>query len=126
MMAKPRCPEHDIQLVGSRTQFGRRMSCPRPGCTVACWGGRTSTPADDETRLLRQRCHAIFDPMWKPGGRFYSKRAAKYKRVGRAYAWLAKLMEMPASKCHFGMFNADQCREALRHLARMNGGDDDL
>ncbi|KKK70910.1 hypothetical protein LCGC14_2919230 [marine sediment metagenome] len=47
------CPIHKCKLVGSYTIYGLRFECPEVGCTVVCWSGSTSTPADYETRSMR-------------------------------------------------------------------------
>lgn len=103
------CPVHGRLLRATSTQYGLRYECPTDGCTVVCWGGSTSTPADYETRQARRRCHAAFDELWKPGGRFRSRTAA--------YRWLARAMNLPVSQAHIGMFNKDQCEHLLRLLA---------
>ncbi len=47
-MIKPICPEHNCVLVPNKTKYGTRWSCPVDRCTVVCWGGKTSTPANQE------------------------------------------------------------------------------
>ncbi len=61
------CPEHNCLLESHKTQFGVRFQCPMAGCTVACWDGSTSTPADYETRQARIAAHDPFDYLWKSG-----------------------------------------------------------
>lgn len=61
--------------------------------------------ADERLRAWRQAAHAAFDPLWK-FGRFYGRRRA-------AYQWLAQKTGLPPSKTHIGMFDVEQCREAI-------------
>jgi ssDNA-binding Zn-finger/Zn-ribbon topoisomerase 1 len=64
-------------------------------------------PADAETKALRIKLHRVFDRFWKgPNG---MKRKT-------AYRLLAELMSIPKSVCHIAMFNADQCRKAIKIL----------
>lgn len=108
---KLKCPKCDVPLYSRQTPYGLRWQCPDPACDVACWDGKTSTPADSETRRLRHDCHEEFDPLWK------------FRIVWRtsiiAYRWLAKFMKLPPKLAHIGMFDADQCRRLLAELRRM-------
>jgi hypothetical protein len=102
------CPAHAVALAGTPTRYGVRWGCPVEGCTVVCWAGGTSTPADAETRVLRHRCHELFDPRWRDRTHFRSRRGA--------YKWLADVMGVPAEKAHIGMFDRAQCERLLRLL----------
>lgn len=103
------CPIHGIALERKSTRYGGRHSCPVDGCTVACWDGETSTPADDETRQLRRQCHATFDPLWRERTRFQKR--------DDAYRWLRESMGLSKADAHIGMFNRDQCIRLLELLA---------
>lgn len=94
------CPEHGPMLA-KETQYGWLYICKRPGCTVRCWGGETSTPADEVTRTARIVAHDLFDGWW---------RANRIKR-GQAYKRLAHFMGLPQKETHIGMFNLEQCRD---------------
>lgn len=100
-----KCPTHDVALTATDTRYGVRHGCPVNGCTVVCWDGSTSTPADQETRDLRHACHDAFDPLWK--------RRERFKHRAQAYVWLQSVMGLPASEAHVGMFDAEQCRKLL-------------
>lgn len=102
------CPYHLVDLVGRDTVYGRYHQCPQPWCTVACWSGPTSYPADDETRQLRAQCHDRFDPLWQRQTMFASRT--------RAYDWLARTLFLKRYRAHIGYLDADQCRELLEHL----------
>ena len=97
---KTNCPVHKIKLVGTLTGYGMRYDCPEESCTIMCWGGRTSTPADDETRAARRAAHSTFDKLWKSG---------KFSRQG-AYKRLAKFMHLTKNQTHIGDFNLAQCQ----------------
>lgn len=108
-MSKMICPVHERSLVLQSTRYGDRWHCNEPECTVACWSGSTSTPADAETRKARHDCHGAFDPLWKgPHGPFYGRGGRS-----RAYKWLRKEMGLSISKAHIGMFDLEQCRKLL-------------
>jgi hypothetical protein len=100
------CPEHGCKLLPKATQYGTRHNCPAKGCTVACWDGDTSTPADEETRALRHRCHELFDHLWQDG---------KMSREA-AYSWLSRAMGLQRDQAHIGMFDAAQCRTLIEAL----------
>lgn len=117
----PRCPTHGTPLRHTPTKYGKRYACAVQGCTVACWSGKTSTPADAETRALRLRCHEVFDALWRNGARspFCGEPGGKSARRQRAYAWLSRVMGKPPRLTHFGMFTADECRAALEAIATL-------
>lgn len=111
-MLKRTCPEHGTPLVHSRTRYGGRWGCMEPGCTVCCWDGSTSTPADQETRTLRNECHRRFDPLWRDDNGPFGSGKRGHRRA-RAYAWLAKAMGLEGHMTHIGYFDAAQCRKVL-------------
>lgn len=106
------CPTHGVDLIAQTTGYGIRRQCPEPGCTMACWDGKTSTPADDETRRLRNKCHRMFDPLWKKRLRFNSRT--------EAYRWLARQMSLAKDAAHIGMFDKGQCERLLKKLEKIN------
>lgn len=103
-----KCPTHFVPLEDHITRYGVRWMCPITGCTVVCWGGGTSTPADQETRDLRHACHEAFDPLWRD--------RTKFKSRPKAYLWLGKVMGLPKEEAHIGMFSATQCKKLLAIL----------
>lgn len=111
------CPVHRRKLYPKNTRFGARWQCHAVGCDVVCWDSPTSTPADEATRALRRRCHAVFDERWKkvgePGRR--GKKAREKARV-KAYEWLSEVMCLPKELAHIGMMDRYQCLLLLRHL----------
>lgn len=96
------CPIHRTQLTALETKYGTRFQCPELGCTVACWDGETSTPADAETRQERHRTHAVFDALWRGPQR----RMRRYE----AYRWLEKVLGRPHKTAHIGMCTAEECK----------------
>ena len=64
------------------------------------------TLAKPKLRLLRKNCHALFDPIWKN----------KHLKRKDAYKWLSENLEIPADKCHIGMFNQIMCKKAINLL----------
>jgi hypothetical protein len=109
------CPEHGATMQRCQTKYGGRWACTVALCTVVCWEGQTSTPADAETRALRRQCHEAFDPLWKPGAQ------RRFRHRGHAYIWLSRLMGTVIEETHIGMFNAEQCRSLLEKLTTRQG-----
>lgn len=109
---KHRCPKHNCKLIPKTTKYGTRWQCPVLHCSVCCWNGSTSTPADDQTRDLRRKCHAEFDCLWK----YVGKNEPIFRTRGGAYDWLSHAMEIEPKKCHIGSFTADQCQRLLAIL----------
>lgn len=106
------CPNHRCELIDGKPYRGKRQFvCPEETCDVACWEGSTSTPADQRTRTLRSRCHAAFDPLWKKGWTFKTRK--------EAYTWLGGMMRLKKDQMHFGMFSADQCELALAFIDKL-------
>ncbi len=86
-----KCPTHNGLLIPEQTRYGVRWRCEVAACTVVCWGGPTSTPADAEVRALRHQCHARFDPLWQQRTHFRDRK--------EAYRWLRETMELdPAGR----------------------------
>jgi len=94
-----KCPVHKIEMSKTLTQYGYRYDCPELTCTMMCWGGQTSTPADKETRDLRIQAHALFDNL--------------NMSKGKRYRWMQKQMGISPRKAHIGMFNAQQCKQLI-------------
>lgn len=65
--------------------------------------------ADKHMRELKVECHNIFDKFWR------GKPKAKKKRDD-LYMWLANKMGIPIQDCHFGYFDRDELRRALKIL----------
>lgn len=99
------CGVHKRSLVAKATKFGTVFECRAEGCTVMCWEGGTSTPADERTRDARKSAHAVFDPLWR--------RKIKFASRNKAYKWLAAVMGVPAGRAHIGMFDLEQCRRLI-------------
>ncbi len=59
--------------------------------------------ADQALRTARSRVHRVFDRLWDDG-----------RTRMLAYHWLAAQMGIPAQQCHIGMFDLNQCSQALR------------
>jgi len=105
----PDCPTHNCGMVARQTQYGVRWQCRIPGCTVVCWDGSTSTPADAETRTARHAAHDAFDSL-------YRGRSAPWTRK-EAYQWLACVLGKPQEQAHIGMCNQAECERIIRAVA---------
>jgi hypothetical protein len=64
------------------------------------------TLANKETRELRKKVHALFDPYWKGG---------KMTR-DQAYVKLASMLNIDKKICHVAMFDEVRCRQAIHLL----------
>ena len=95
------CPKHKCELVPQKTKYGTRYNCPELACTVVCWDGSTSTPADYNTRQARIEAHDAFDRLWRSG---------MFKRK-EAYHKLAKHLKMKTEDVHIGHFDKDTALE---------------
>lgn len=115
---QPRCGcDRIATLVTGRSIYpdrpdlaSRNFYVCRPCKTiVGCHPGTTKplgTLADWKTRQARLKLHNRFDPIWRSGRK---KRQA-------AYDWLADLLGIPRSNCHFGMFDLETCERAMKLL----------
>ena len=66
------------------------------------------TLAKGPLRKLRSEAKQDFNFLWQDG-----LMARTF-----AYRWLAKKMGIPTSQCHFGLFDEDQCIEAMEHIGK--------
>jgi len=64
--------------------------------------------ANRELREFKMRGHRVFDPLWKGNYKYFSSRP-------KAYKWLSKKMKIDIDKTHFGMFDINQCEEAIHY-----------
>ena len=96
------CPVHNCSLEPHKTKFGVRFQCPMTGCTVACWDGSTSTPADYETRQARMLAHAAFDGLWKSG--LFTRK--------EAYKKLSAYLGIKPKGTHIGLFDLEMANKA--------------
>lgn len=108
-VVKHLCPEHGRKLVPQKTRWGMMLKCIQPGCTVVCWPGSTSTPANNETRAARTLAHSALDPIWESG---VVSRTSLYKR-------LSEYMGIKRSKTHIGMFSYRQCMMVVDFCMRV-------
>ena len=103
------CPDHKCKLVGRSTRFSIRYYCPENDCTVVCWDGSTSTPADVETRQARIKAHNAFDKLWQSG---------KMSRI-KAYRKLAKVLRLKIKDTHIGQFDKKMALKTQKFAKRL-------
>ena len=100
-------PAHfvDSSLIYGRS-YGMVYYCPDCRAWVGVHKG-TDIPlgrlADEELRKYKKLAHAAFDPIWRRG---LSTRR-------KAYSWLSEQMGIPEEKTHIGMFDVEQCKQAI-------------
>lgn len=103
----------DVVIAHHTEVYGREYSewpwmyrCPACDSSVGMHPF-TSIPlgtlADRQLRTLRNNCKQPFELVWRSG----------LMSRDQAYAALADHLGMPVENCHFGWFDADQCRRAL-------------
>lgn len=111
-VACPYCGKN-AKLIDAKEIYkakGRGMlwycGCVPGGAIVGCHDN-TSVPlgrlADTGLRSLKVSAHKFFDPVWQSG---------VISRDG-AYRLLAAKMGIKYKKCHFGLFDKQQCRDAI-------------
>ena len=106
------CPEHKKALVPQETKYDTRYACPYPTCTVVCWDGPTSTPADYETRQARMKAHNSFDKLWRSG--MFTRR--------NAYKKLADFLGRKVKNTHIGQLDRETALK-VQDFARSILGD---
>ncbi len=120
MNMKPRCPycKRESELVTGERIYPQRRDlhelnfylCTTCGAYVGCHPG-SKRPlgrlADAELRRWKMKVHEVLDPLWTRG---------RMKR-SQAYSHLANRMGIRKQDCHIGMFDAEQCRQAVRILS---------
>jgi len=120
-MDKPiMCPYCDTQaeLVDSKEIYGESYGyaylCRKCRAYVGCHRGSKKPLgrlANGELRLWKQRAHLLFDPIWK----------TRLMTRSQAYIWLGEELGLLPDVCHIGMFDVEQCKEAVRVCAKLWG-----
>lgn len=109
----PYCAEGAMSVTGADIYphrpdlSGKRFfACTPCGAWVGCHpnGKPLGRLANAELRRAKQYVHAAFDPIWRSGELSRS----------RAYAWLARALNISTAECHIGMFDVERCRAAYR------------
>lgn len=65
-----------------------------------------------EMRVLKCKCHEIFDKQWNNRPTLQQRRAARQI----AYKNLAKSLKIPVAECHFGWFDKTMLQKAYQLL----------
>lgn len=76
-------------------------------------GSPMGTPADTETKALRQQVHAVFDPLCKKAGLTRSE----------SYRFLRHVMQMSGDDAHIAKFDKATCELAIERLATWKASD---
>jgi ssDNA-binding Zn-finger/Zn-ribbon topoisomerase 1 len=69
-------------------------------------GKPMGVPADKETKMWRQKAHALFDPYV---AKWFEKRSD-------GYVFLRNIMGLSESEAHVAKFNIDQCKKLIALL----------
>lgn len=71
---------------------------------------------EEETRMLRNLCHKVFDPLWRNAEKPYLHRGVLYTK-------LAKELNIPKEDCHFGCLDLSNLRKAYKIISCWNNKD---
>lgn len=73
-------------------------------------------PANQATRELRKRAHAVFDPLW--AAKMHRDGCGKSAARSAAYKWLAGHLGIPARECHISWMTDDHLKQIIRLCTR--------
>lgn len=106
---------HRLDLHGKpmfRCTCGAYVGC-HPGTDVPL-----GYPAGPQTRQLRSKVHALFDPIWEAKMKRDGVRKGKAREAG--YGWLAAQLGIARDDCHVSHFDAARCRKAIEVLEKVH------
>ena len=90
--------------------YGMIYICRHCDATVGVHKG-TNTPlgtlANKDLRKLRKECHDLFDTLWRGKAR---------RSRQKAYAYMARLMDIDIDQAHIGMFREEDCELLIEKL----------
>lgn len=102
-------------IYGGRT-YGSGMCYVCTNCKASV-GTHENNPkkpfgvlANKEMKLLKQKCHAMFDPIWK----------SRQIHRSNLYKKLAYKLEITLDECHFGMFDTEMLNKAINIMSVNN------
>ncbi len=110
------CLIHKCKLIGSGTMYGIRYACPETDCTVVCWDGKTSMPADQETRDARSKAHKAFDQLWL--SELFTRK--------KAYKMLAKHLSVRVKNTHIGYASIEECEKIIKFARKLKANNADI
>lgn len=105
----PERPELAERRIWRCTCCDAHVGCHRPEARVMLRGGEVvvsdgtlamGSLANDELRAARIETHRMFDALWQP--------SACISRA-EAYAWMARLLNVPPSEAHVASLTYDEC-----------------
>jgi hypothetical protein len=130
------CPDCGAPMALRRSWYGPFYGCTRyPACKGAHGahpdGKPLGIPADQATKQARIRAHAALDPLWQEAVAIVDygaldrrgRRAVRQRARVRAYAWLAKQLDMDLDACHIGRFDKATCNRVVELCAPMTPED---
>jgi len=107
----PYCGKRAV-LTTSKEIYGKDYGpvylckCKKEWAYVGCHPGTTKPLgrlADAQLRAAKKGAHRVFDKLWKRKGGNRKK----------AYAWLAKQLDIPGKECHIGEMDVDLCMRVI-------------
>lgn len=98
------------EIYGKKYGNGMAFRCDVCKSHVGCHdnGKPLGILSTKEMRVLKMKCHSLFDPIWKEPPR-------KIKR-SELYWRLSVKLGIPMKECHFGLFDMDMLNKALSVL----------
>lgn len=110
------CPECEGTLVLRDSKYGPFYGCCNfPQCKAAHGaypdGSPLGIPADKETKRWREKCHEVFDRLWKDHSYGYSRK--------QAYRVLQVVTDLPKEDAHISKFDIKTCKYVIKEIKRL-------
>lgn len=96
------------------TNYGKIYICRDCFAWVNCHTGTTialGRVAKKELRQNKKTAHHYFDALWHR--KMERDKCSKSVARSSAYAWLAKVMNLPPERAHIGMMDDQQCTQLV-------------
>lgn len=111
----------DAKVIYGVDGYGWAYACEQCFAYCGCHQGTIQSlgsVANESLRRLRNKTHAIYDPMWKH--MIKTTNYSKLEARTACYLWLATLMGIEPKYCHVGMFTEKQCLVAIHLITKFN------
>lgn len=109
------CGECGADMILRNSKYGPFYGCSRfPECRGAHGahpdGSPLGIPADKETKRWREKCHEVFDQLWKDHSYGYSRK--------EAYRVLQVVTDLPKEDAHISKFDIKTCKLAIKEIKK--------
>ncbi|MFN3809025.1 MAG: zinc-finger-containing protein [Roseateles asaccharophilus] len=112
----PKHPELADRHIWRCTACDAHVGCHRPGAKLTGAGGQVTISdgtlpmgslANPELRAARIETHRMLDALWQPPARMNRH---------DAYAWMARVLEVPREEAHVASLDFDQCVKVMHAI----------